>query len=75
MAKSQPKSTKSTDDQADIQSLVKRLDAILDWFESDDIDIQQALKKYQTGLEYVAKLEAFVKSAKIKVDKINRKFE
>ena len=62
-------------EQPDITKLMKKIEDIIDWFESDQIDINQALKKYEQGLGYIEELEKFLAEAKVKVTKINKKFD
>ena len=59
----------------DITKQVEEIEAILEWFESEDIDLAQALKKYEQGMANISQLEKYLTSAKVKVSKINKKFD
>jgi len=58
----------------DIAKLMNELDEIVRWFESDDVDLNEAIKKYERGNELIAKLKAQLKQAKNTVKKIETKF-
>ena len=52
------------------KQLRQELDEILRWFEGDDIDIEEALKKHQQALELITQLEKMLKSAELKITKV-----
>lgn len=52
------------------QELKQELDIILAELQQDDTDINQALTKYQRGLELVKQLEAQLKDAKNTISKL-----
>jgi exodeoxyribonuclease VII small subunit len=52
------------------QQLQAELQAILDWFESDDIDLEAAIKKYQQASLIIADMEKYLKTAKNKITKL-----
>ena len=58
----------------DIAKLMNELDEIVRWFESDDVDLNEAIKKYERGNELIVKLKAQLKQAKNTVKKIETKF-
>ena len=60
---------------ANIQENMKQLEAIVEWFESDDVDIDEALQKYEEGLKLVNDLQKDMKSAKNKFTKLQKSFE
>ena len=68
MAKPQP--TKPNYEQ-----LKSELDAILADLQQGDLDIDQALKHYEPGLELVRQLEAYLKTADNKVRQLKAKFD
>lgn len=69
MATQKPKSEKS------IQSKLTELNEIVSWFDGDEVDIDEAIKKYEQGQKLVEELQADLKSAKNKVEKIKLKFK
>lgn len=52
------------------KQLRQELDEILRWFEGDDIDIEEALKKHHQALELITQLEKMLKSAELKITKV-----
>lgn len=54
----------------DYRALNTELEAILASLESNDVEIDQAIKQYQRGSEIVAQLQAYLKTAENKVKKI-----
>lgn len=60
--------------QINIGKKLAQLDEIVKWFESSEVDVDKALIKYQKGLELIEELNVHLKTAQIKVEKINRKF-
>lgn len=57
-----------------VQSKMDRLEKIVQWFESDKVDIEEALKKYEEGLKLIAELQKDIKTAKNKFTKIKQTF-
>ena len=53
--------------------LQAELDELLLWFESDKVDIDEAVKKYEQGLKLVAELQSRLKSAENSINKISKK--
>jgi len=54
-------------------NLNEELDKILDELQSGELDIDDAVKKYERGQKIVSELETYLKSAKNKVTKIKIK--
>lgn len=54
---------------------VKELESIVEWFESDEVDLDQALAKYETGLKLTAELEDYLKTVENKVKVIKAKYK
>jgi exodeoxyribonuclease VII small subunit len=50
--------------------LQTELDELLNWFESGDIDIDQAVDKYKQGLELIKEIEDRLKTAENTVKKL-----
>lgn len=57
------------------RQLSAELDEILQNLESADLDIDEALKKYQRGMEIVQQLEDYLKTAENKVTKIKSEWK
>ena len=59
---------------ANYQELQAELDAIMLELQREDLDVDQALKHYQRGLELVQELEAYLKTAENKVKELKATF-
>ncbi len=57
-----------------IAEKMEQLEALLSWFESEEITVEEALKKYETALKLSQELEAQLKHAKNQVEVIKQKF-
>lgn len=57
------------------QSLSEELDAILSQLQTEDTDIETAVKAYERGMALVAELEKQLKNAQNRVKKIKLNFE
>lgn len=60
---------------ASIQEKMKQLETIVEWFESDDVDIDEALQRYEEGLKLIDELQKDMKTAKNKFTKLQKSFE
>lgn len=54
--------------------LQAELEAIIDWFESDDVDIDQAAKKYEKGMELATELQKRLAETKNTITKLKQSF-
>lgn len=50
------------------------LEKIVQWFESEEVDLDEGLKKFERGLELAGKLKARLKEVEAKVIEIKTKF-
>jgi exodeoxyribonuclease VII small subunit len=64
-----PKKTKSYQDMAD------ELNRLVEWFESDSVNLDEAVEKYESAMELLRQMEDYLKTAENKVKKINAKFD
>lgn len=46
------------------------LDALINWFESDDIDLDQAMVKYEQAQKLLHEMEDYLQKSEIKINKI-----
>lgn len=46
------------------------LDGLLNWFDGDDIDIDQAVEKYEQALKLTKQLELYLQKAENKITKL-----
>ena len=49
------------------------LEAIMTWFESNDVQIDEALKKYAQAEALINELEAYLKNTKTQIDQLIKK--
>ena len=52
--------------------LQAELDELLLWFESDQVDLDEAVKNYELGTKLVAQLQARLKAAENTIKKISK---
>lgn len=50
------------------------LEAIINWFESEEVDIDQVASKYEQGLKLAAELKARLEETKNKITKLKASF-
>jgi exodeoxyribonuclease VII small subunit len=55
------------------REMAERLDQIMLWFDSEDIDVDTAVKKYQEASELLDEMEKYLKTAENKIKKISAK--
>jgi len=56
--------------QKSYKQLRAELDEIMIWFESDDIDVEQALEKFAQAEKIIAELEKFLSDTELKIKKL-----
>lgn len=59
----------------DLTALIKELDDIVAWFEDGGNDVAAAVSKYEQGLSMLEEVEQHLKAAKLKVKKLEKKFD
>ena len=59
---------------ATISEKIEKLEALLVWFESEEITVETALEKYEEALKLSKELEVQLKNAKNQVEVIKKKF-
>jgi len=60
---------------ADYQTLMAELETILAELQQEDLDVDQAVKQYQRGLELVRQLEQYLEGAENTVKELKAKFD
>ena len=50
------------------------LDTLLEWFDSEEVNLDEAVQKYEQALELSKELETELTSAKNKIEVLNKKF-
>lgn len=56
------------------QKMDAELTEIIEWFESDKVNLDEAIVKYEQALALIAEIEKYLKTAENKVKKITTKF-
>jgi exodeoxyribonuclease VII small subunit len=57
------------------QQLAEELNKLIEWFESDQLNLDEAVEKYEQAMVLLQKMEDHLKSAENKVKKIAVKFD
>lgn len=57
------------------QQMADELNGLIDWFESDDVNLDDAVDKYEEAMMLLEQMENYLKSAENKVNKIAAKFD
>lgn len=55
--------------------MTEELSQLVDWFESDLVNLDEAVEKYEQAMDLLNQMEIYLKTAKNKVKKIAAKFE
>ena len=58
-----------------LQQKLAELDQLVTWFEGDDVQIEQALKKFDQAEKLAEEIGSELKSAKNKIEIIKKKFD
>lgn len=59
----------------DLTTKLKELDELLEWFEQDDLDIEQAIAKYEKGSELTRSIREQLTSIENKITVIEQRFD
>lgn len=59
----------------DYQTLSQELDHIMSSLQNEDIGIDEAVKKYERGMELIELLQEYLEQAENKVTKIKKRFD
>lgn len=57
------------------QQMADQLDELIQWFESDQVNLDEAVDKFEQAMELLKQMEDFLKAAENKVKKIALKFD
>ncbi|MEK7621466.1 MAG: exodeoxyribonuclease VII small subunit [Patescibacteria group bacterium] len=64
-----------TKNSSTIKQKLAELDKLVAWFEQDDIEIEQALKKFEQAEKLAADISDELQTAKNKIEIIKKKFD
>lgn len=59
----------------DFGAQLKELEAITEWFESDKVDLDAALVKFERGMELASELKKELQQVENRVEKIKQRFD
>ena len=62
-------------EKSDFAAKLKELEEITDWFESENVELDQGLQKFERGIELVAQLRQQLQTAENRVQEIKHKFD
>jgi exodeoxyribonuclease VII small subunit len=65
----------TTMSQADFSAKLKELEDITKWFESSEVDLDQALVKFERGMELAGELKTRLQSVENRIEQIKQKFD
>ncbi|MGH7157160.1 MAG: exodeoxyribonuclease VII small subunit [Candidatus Saccharimonadales bacterium] len=57
------------------QQMADDLASLVDWFESDQVNLDEAVRKYEQAMRLLDEMEDYLKSAQNKIKKIAVKFD
>lgn len=57
------------------KQMADELARLVEWFESDSVNLDEAVEKYQQAMELLKQMETYLKTADNKVKKITAKFD
>jgi exodeoxyribonuclease VII small subunit len=57
------------------QQMTDELNTLVEWFEGDLANLDEAVAKYEYALELLQQMESYLKTAENKVKKISAKFD
>ncbi len=68
-------SSKADKNDQDFAAKYARLEEIVQWFSTDQINIDESLKKFEEGTELAKELKSYLSKTENKVEKIRAKFD
>jgi exodeoxyribonuclease VII small subunit len=57
------------------QQMANQLAGLIEWFESDQVNLDEAVVKYQQAMDLLKEMEEYLKTAENKIKKISLKFD
>lgn len=57
------------------QQMAEALSRLVEWFESDAVNLDEAVGKYEQAMELLKQMEDYLKTAENKVKKLSAKFD
>lgn len=66
---------KKADSKKSYRELSDELAKLMDWFESGDVDLEEAIANYQKAMKLIGELEDYLKNAENEIKKITANFD
>lgn len=61
-------------DKTDFSKKLKKLEDIVEWFESEDIDLDKAVDKFEDGMKLAGELKKYLETVENRVEKVKKSF-
>lgn len=65
----------SKEKKRDYQTMSAELAEIIEWFESEKVNLDEAVSQYEKALKLISEIEIYLKLTENKIKKISTKFE
>lgn len=62
------------DDKFNFTEAYKEIEEINEWFQNEEMDLENALQKYEKGMELIQKCKERLKTAENKFEEIKKKY-
>jgi exodeoxyribonuclease VII small subunit len=69
-----PRLRQEKEEAVDFGKAYKELEEIVEWFEREDVDLDEGLKKFERGLQLAKACKSRLKDVEIRVSEIKAKF-
>mgnify|MGYP000922256945 CR=1 FL=1 len=56
-----------------IETLMKQIESIIEELESDELDLDESIKKYEIGMSLIEKCKKILKESKLKIEILRKK--
>lgn len=66
---------KKTNSKKSYRQLSEELAKLMEWFESGDVDLEEAIANYQKATKLIGELEDYLKNAENEIKKITANFD
>lgn len=67
--------TKEKVKKENIETLMKQIENIIDELESGEIDLDESIKKYESGMFLIEKCKKILKESKLKIETVKKKMD
>ena len=60
---------------SNVKNKIKELEKILEYFQSDEIDLDEGIKKYEKAMKLASEVSKTLKGYKLKINEIKSKYD